>query len=76
VDGKLTIWNGSAAYLEGGCWRTRTRTTYLDVDNSGTLYVEEGTYCFGRSRDRRHADGDDRGGKRRDALVDRSSRMP
>jgi hypothetical protein len=49
VDGRLVIWEGSEVHLgEGTLVDSDGNHPYLDVESSGTLYVEEGVYCFGR----------------------------
>jgi hypothetical protein len=49
VDGRLIIWDGSAVHLsEGTLVDSDPNHPYLDVDNSGTLYIEDGVYCLGR----------------------------
>ena len=49
VTGELVIWDGSAAHLgDGTLANLDSNHPYVDVENSGTLYIEDGVYCLGR----------------------------
>jgi hypothetical protein len=49
VSGELVIWDGSAAHLGAGTLANLdSNHPYVDVENSGTLYIEDGVYCLGR----------------------------
>ena len=49
VDGKLIIWDGSEAHLGSGTLvGSDGNHPCVDVENSGTLYIEDGVYCLGR----------------------------
>jgi hypothetical protein len=49
VDGNFMIFGVSQVHLgEGTLVDSDPNHPYLDVENSGTLYIEEGVYCLGR----------------------------
>ena len=49
VDGELIIWDGSEAHLGSGTLvGSDGNHPCVDVENSGTLYIEDGVYCLGR----------------------------
>jgi hypothetical protein len=49
LDGELIIWDGSEAHLGSGTLvGSDSNRPYVDVENSGTLYIEDGVYCLGR----------------------------
>ena len=49
VDGELIIWDGSEAHLgDGTLAGSDANHPCVDVENSGTLYIEDGVYCLGR----------------------------
>jgi MYXO-CTERM domain-containing protein len=49
VDGEVTIWSEGTAHLGGGSLvGPDSNHPYVDVDNSGMLYVDSGVCCLGR----------------------------